>query len=410
MRIALCCNDTRGGVEPYAILGSELKRQGHDVVLIAPVDFAGYAERFQLRFAGLSGSQSEVAQIAASHSDKGALAAAAVMLREMPGRVGNWAREMLEGAEGADLLVGGIGGMITGVPVAEKLGRPFLEAHLQPIGVKSRTMNGLLLGSLPEWIGPYGRLLSQQLSELALNLQFGPAMRMARRAISAPSGELRASLPRIFGFSKHVVPDAERFGVPTGYWQAPLREWTPPPELAHFLETERPLVVIGFGSIASEDPNAIPAMAADLCQQLGCKVIYLSGWTAGPDGEAGPDVLHLREAPHAWLFPRVDAVVHHGGAGTTGAAFLAGVPQIVVPTGVDQPFWASRVAALGVGLAAPYRRHLTGHSLGAYVRRVLEGEFRTNAKRIAQLMSSESGVALAGSIIAGRSTIATQAN
>jgi sterol 3beta-glucosyltransferase len=76
----------------------------------------------------------------------------------------------------------------------------------------------------------------------------------------------------------------------------------------------------------------------------------------------------VRDVPHEWLFPRMRAIVHHGGAGTTGAALRAGVPSIVVPLGFDQPFWGRRVHALGVGPRPMSRRRLTASWLADAIR------------------------------------------
>ena len=95
--------------------------------------------------------------------------------------------------------------------------------------------------------------------------------------------------------------------------------------------------------------------------------MLLSGW-GGLADQGGDDVHVAPEAPHDWLYPQMAAVVHHGGAGTTGATFTAGVPAVVVPFAVDQPFWASRVAALGVGPAPIARSRLTVENLADALR------------------------------------------
>jgi len=123
--------------------------------------------------------------------------------------------------------------------------------------------------------------------------------------------------------------------------------------------------------------------------------VVLTGW-GGLGAMDGDDVLVLPSAPHAWLFPRVDAVVHHGGAGTTGAGLRAGVPSIVVPFGVDQPFWGSRVHALGAGPAPIPRRTLTRGALAAALRTaVADPGMRAAAARIGDLLRAEDGVATA---------------
>ncbi|KAA2245878.1 glycosyltransferase family 1 protein, partial [Solihabitans fulvus] len=75
------------------------------------------------------------------------------------------------------------------------------------------------------------------------------------------------------------------------------------------------------------------------------------GWADPPLTAHADDCFVAGEANHQALFGRVPAVVHHGGAGTTMTAAMAGAPQVVVPQATDQPYWAGRVAELGIGAA-----------------------------------------------------------
>jgi UDP:flavonoid glycosyltransferase YjiC (YdhE family) len=125
----------------------------------------------------------------------------------------------------------------------------------------------------------------------------------------------------------------------------------------------------------------------------GQRCILLSGW-ARLGGEQLPDTVYCADSiPHAWLFPWVAAVVHHGGAGTTAAGLRAGVPSIVTPYTADQFFWASRVAALGVGPhSVPYHR-LTAEGLAGMIRQaVTDQEMRRRAAEMGQQIRGEDGV------------------
>ena len=107
-------------------------------------------------------------------------------------------------------------------------------------------------------------------------------------------------------------------------------------------------------------------------------------------------VLALDAAPHDWLFPRVAAVVHHGGAGTTAAALRAGVPALVVPFIADQRFWGNRIRALGAGPGPFPRRQLQPEPLAAALRALVENPaYREGASRVSDLLAREDGVARA---------------
>jgi sterol 3beta-glucosyltransferase len=117
-------------------------------------------------------------------------------------------------------------------------------------------------------------------------------------------------------------------------------------------------------------------------------------------GQLPDNILRLDWAPHSWLFPRMAAVVHHGGAGTTAAALRAGVPNVIVPYFADQPFWGSRVEALGVGPKPIPRQKLTAGRLDEAIEIAAgDGEMRRRAAELGKKIQAEDGVATAVPLI-----------
>jgi UDP:flavonoid glycosyltransferase YjiC (YdhE family) len=113
-----------------------------------------------------------------------------------------------------------------------------------------------------------------------------------------------------------------------------------------------------------------------------------------------PGVHSLPSAPHDWLFPRLAAVVHHGGAGTTAAGFAAGIPAVVVPHMADQPYWGRKVAALGVGPRPVPRHRLTSERLASAIRTaVTDPEMRARAAALGARVRAEDGTGVALGII-----------
>lgn len=188
------------------------------------------------------------------------------------------------------MLTGGIGGMVTGLPVAEKLGVPFIATHLQPVGASTAAYAGVMFAGVPRWLGGWGRRMSHHLSEAAVWLPFLPAMRQARRQVLGLTGKPRAADPRwpaLYGFSRHVVPTPAgrtRERIATGYWTLPATSsWSPPPGLEKFLTREGPPVVsIGFGSMASRDPAAATALVRGAVRDAGVRAVLLAGWRRHP--------------------------------------------------------------------------------------------------------------------------------
>lgn len=399
MRIAVVCNDTRGGIQPYVALALGLKRAGHDVRAVAPTDLASMFRQAGLPVAPLSGSIEEVLRNSDGAAERGALASMRLAARELPKIIHAWTKETLDACEGVDVVTGGIGGMVIGLSVAEKIGARFVETHLQPVGAPTAAYPGILLPGVPSWLGGWGRRLSHRLSESALWMSFRGPMTTARTKVLGLSGMPTAALgqPVLYGFSRHVVPlptDSDRMRIATGYWVLPTpADWTAPPRLEAFLARSGPVVTLGFGSMASRDAEAVTRLVLGAIRRAGVRAVLVSGWGGLASVGDSDDVYFADSLPHEWLFPRVAAIVHHGGAGTTGTALRAGVPSIVVPFTMDQPFWGSRVEALGAGPKPIPRKQLTEVRLADALTRALnDAQMRTHAAAIGAALRAENGV------------------
>ncbi|KAG8929000.1 hypothetical protein FRC02_006128 [Tulasnella sp. 418] len=129
--------------------------------------------------------------------------------------------------------------------------------------------------------------------------------------------------------------------------------------MANARKDGKPLVYIGFGSIVVEHPKAMTRSIVKAVLKSDVRAILSAGWSARmastteenePDVVIPPECYQVDKIPHDWLFPQLDAALHHGGAGTTGASLRAGIPTLIKPWFGDQFFWASRVQKLGAGL------------------------------------------------------------
>jgi len=216
----------------------------------------------------------------------------------------------------------------------------------------------------------------------------------------------RGSTPILFAYSSHILPrpsDWRSYAHVTGYWQLPLRPgWSPPDAMIRFLESGQAPVYFGPGSMRTEkllDLLRIVVAAARACGQrliLGVSPEILQGeWFS-------EDVFAVEGIPHAWLFPRVRFILHHGGAGTTGAAAAAGVPNTAIPFSADQAFWARQLQRLGVGPASPPAHHLTRDRLEGILSNAIENPvYQRCAEILGRNIRNEDGVASAIRIIHG---------
>ena len=187
----------------------------------------------------------------------------------------------------------------------------------------------------------------------------------------------------------------------TGYWFLdPSIEWTPPADLVDFLQSGTPPIYIGFGSMGNRKPEETTRIALKALAMTGQRGVLAAGW-GGLSQTDLPETVHMISSiPHSWLFPRMAAVVHHGGAGTTAAGLRAGIPSIVVPFFGDQPFWGQRVAKLGVGPVPIPKRQLSAERLTAAINQAVQNRpMRNQAAALGEQIRAEDGIAQAVSII-----------
>jgi UDP:flavonoid glycosyltransferase YjiC (YdhE family) len=224
----------------------------------------------------------------------------------------------------------------------------------------------------------------------------------------------KKGIPALYGFSPSFLPKprdwAEHIHV-TGYWFLDeSQRWQPPADLLDFLDSGPAPVYVGFGSMPNENPEATTKMVIDALRKAGQRGILLKGWGALSAGALGAGALEglenfddmyvIDSAPHDWLFPRMAAVVHHGGAGTTGAGLRAGKPSILTPHFADQPFWGMRVYERGVGPRPIPRDQLTADNLAAAIREAFNGSgMRERAAKLGEQIRAEDGVGTAVRII-----------
>jgi len=181
----------------------------------------------------------------------------------------------------------------------------------------------------------------------------------------------------------------------TGYCFLDMAEgWTPPKELSDFLDAGRPPIYVGFGSMTGRDPEGLAKLAIEAISRAKVRAVLVSGWSGMGRTAALPEhIFGMSSVPHDWLFPRVSAVVHHGGAGTTAAGLRAGKPTLVTAFFADQPFWGQLVARAGAGPKPILKKRLNAARLGdAIMRTVSQESYRRGAERMAEALRSEDGV------------------
>ncbi|MCJ1282751.1 hypothetical protein MMC26_002076 [Xylographa opegraphella] len=210
----------------------------------------------------------------------------------------------------------------------------------------------------------------------------------------APGQLFRLKVPYTYLWSPGLVPKPSDWGPEidiTGFVFLDLASSFKPPEtLTKFLEAGDPPVYIGFGSIVVDDPDKFTALIFEAVEKTGVRALVSKGWGGLGDENNIPDNVYMLEnTPHDWLFPRVSAVVHHGGAGTTAIGLKCGKPTMIVPFFGDQPFWGAMIAKAGAGAEPVPYKHLTAEKLAEAIETLLSPEAKENAENIARKIEAE---------------------
>lgn len=215
--------------------------------------------------------------------------------------------------------------------------------------------------------------------------------------IWGPAVLARLKIPFTYCWSPALIPKprdwSQHISVAGFYFLNLASNYTPEPALAAFLDAGEPPVYIGFGSIVVDDPNAMTKMIFDAVKITGKRALVSKGWGGlGADEMGVPEgVFMLGNCPHDWLFQKVSAVVHHGGAGTTAAGIAAGRPTVVVPFFGDQAFWGAMVSRAGAGPDPVPYKDLTAEKLAENITEALKPESLEKAQELCDKIKQEDG-------------------
>ncbi|MFI6059492.1 glycosyltransferase [Streptomyces sp. NPDC051286] len=383
MRVLLSTYGSRGDVEPMVGLAVRLRALGAEVRVCAPPD-----EEFAELLAGVG-----VPLVPAGQSAR-ALMTAAAPPSSLPRRAAELIASQFDAvtaaAEGCDVLVatGALPATAGARSVAEKLGIRSVSVTFQQLTLPSPHHPPLAYPGRPFPPEVTDNRVLWDLDAQSINALFGEALNTNRASIGLPPvDDVR---DYVIGDQPWLATDPvldpwqETPGldvVQTGAWILP-DERPLPAELVAFLDAGTPPVYVGFGSMPMRDSTDIARAAVEAIRAQGRRALIGRGWAdlALIDGQ--DDCFTVGEINQQALFGRVAAVVHHGGAGTTTTATRAGAPQVVVPQMVDQPYWAGRVADLGIG-AAHDGPTPTFESLSAALQTALTPETRARATAVA---------------------------
>lgn len=412
MRVRVITIGSQGDVRPYVALGAGLRAAGHDVRIATHPGFEDLVRKRGLDFAPVSGDPRELAdnrQLRALNDDGRNVVRWVRTFNDIDAPLMRQRlRDCWEACHDADVIVVSILPYLFGYAIASKLQVPLVRAFYFPVS----PTRSYPVEMWPAWF-PLGKRLNKATYHAQRQLLWqiarpwiAPACREVLGLETLPRLEPFGDLDRqqqllLYAYSAAVAPPPPDWGDwidVTGYWFLDRsNDWTPPPALAAFLNDGPPPVYIGgFASMTNRNPAELARTVVRALALSGQRAVVLTGWGGLDAAELPPEIFAIDWVPFDWLFRRVAAVVHHGGAGTTAASLRAGVPTIIVPFFLDQFFWGRRVFELGVGPRPIPRKRLDAETLAAAIEiAATDPNMRGRAAKLGTRIRAEDGVARA---------------
>ena len=383
---------SRGEVQPVIALASELRALGHQAVLCVPPTFKEWVESFGIPFVPLGPDVKMF--VAASSQPKRKKPSQDMMRKLVRDSVVEQFAVTTAAAKECDLILTAGDLQHAGKSIAESMRIPHVHATYCPVTlrstentppnlsrwVRSQRWPGLVKRALwrlsdMRWNALYRDVLNEQRAELGLSPIHQVPSYIANQKSLIAADSLLAPAPTMDG--------AKLFQ--TGAWL--LHDRRPlPDDLESFLAAGDPPIYFGFGSMGAKQQTS--RLLIEAARALGYRALISQGWGNLAVTDSGDDCFAAGDVSHEKLFPRVAAIVHHGGAGTTTAAARSGKPQVIVPHLYDQHYWAHRVQQLGIGVSAGLVEKLSSERLVDALRKSLRPERVERAKAVATRIES----------------------
>ncbi|MBW0500544.1 hypothetical protein O181_040259 [Austropuccinia psidii MF-1] len=368
-RIVCLTIGSRGDVQPYISLAKRLMQDGHTVTIASHPEYRSWVESFGILYKDVGGDPAALMNFSVEHNffSPGFFKEGYIFFRTWLENLFVEAWEACRDSQ-AQILIESPS-TFAGIHIAEALCIPYFRAFTMT-WTSTTTYPQAFAASTSIDLGPSYNLLTYSLFDsLMWRAMSSLVNKWRKNTLNIPSTSMEKmqayKVPFMYNFSSVVVPkplDWRDHVDVTGYWflDQSHGDYEPPEDMVTFIASARsdniPLVYIGFGSVTVPDSTAVTKAIYEAVVQAGIRAIVAKGWSDRMESktveEISPpsQVYVIQSVPHDWLFPQVDAVCHHGGAGTTGMSLRFGKPTVIHPFFGDQTFWAERVSKLGAGI------------------------------------------------------------
>lgn len=412
MNILIGTLGTRGDIQPFVALAKRLKTVGYEVAICTAEGYRPFVEQHGIAYAYMNNG---IIEFMLAQDGQAALEGNGNMFKLVRTVKPILRRSMEEEWQAAqafrpDLMIYHPKSLGF-AHIAERLDIPGLLSLTLPFYTPTAAYPNPFVGSR-RLVGLLNRLsyapmawstamYAGEINDFrAKSLGLRPRSRFASQLVTT-AGQ---PVPILYSYSPSVLPipaDYPPHVHVTGYWFLDRDDqWQPAPELVRFLEAGPPPVYVGFGSMGGTEAVRRAEIALGALEKTGQRGLIASGWGGLRAGDLPETVRMIESAPHDWLFERVAAVVHHGGAGTTAAGLRAGKPTVICPFIADQPFWGRVVHELGVGPKPIPQKKLTVENLAsAIAAAVSDPGMAERAATLSTSIRSEDGIARAVDVI-----------
>jgi vancomycin aglycone glucosyltransferase len=385
MKIACFILGTRGDVQPMVALATGLIKHGHEVLVCAPPEHEELVQKNGCRFEPY-GINIKKAMKDKPEEQKGGL-----VIKFTPALAKKIIEDQInllpEKIRGVDLILAA-GIVMAAQSAADILKIPYRLVAFYPI----------LLGTAKTDPLPNRMLFS--FGKNFMNLLMKGLVNKNRAKFGLPP--VKDLWIHWLGQNVIVACDKElnevKSGVryaftQTGFMILPSKN-SLPSYVEDFLNSGKPPVYIGFGSNPIRNPGKYSNMFEQVRKITNQRLIISKGWAELPASDSS-DILYVDEMPFEYLFPRMAAVIYHGGTGTMAAIARAGVPQAAFPFMADQFDNRKQVIKLGLGPKTCYFKKITAEAVSkAITECISDDKYKKNALELSEKLRDVNGVEL----------------
>jgi sterol 3beta-glucosyltransferase len=403
MKIILTAIGTQGDIEPFLAVGKILKEKGHQVICAFSEQFRELTERNKLEFASLGSKlfdlhNSDAGKIAMG-GGKGLKKTFAFIKLAMKQTGPNKEKETklyeLIKQERPDRV---LYNSKTICPIIWEYKNSGKTTFLSPFPYLHYVKGHSLL--------VFGKNYGEYFNKLTFKLyDFGVATAALtiKKWLHIQDKIKRTELKKIVRNRKFIYTISPRLFPRPDYWESNIKvlghhevmkatDWKPKKELTEFIDKNEKILFITFGSMTNPEPERKTKIILEILERNKIATIIntASGGLVKPGNFNSELIYFVSQIPYDWVFPKMYAVIHHGGSGTTHLALKYGCATLIIPHFIDQFIWDEIISELGLGPKGIKISRITNKSLETKVLELLNNRsFKERSETIGNQLSKE---------------------